>query len=119
MRMVIAAVVAMMNSVAMAGEIEDAHRQAVAGRDSYWHCLAQEYSRDSNKDMSGQDFTLHIASVCPSERQNFRVSLVDYLSMQFPNADAGAHMTTANNAIGLAQKDIVRAFIKHHAAALK
>ena len=119
MRMVIAAVVAMMSSVAMAGEIEDAHRQAVAGRDSYWNCLGQEYSRDNNKGMSGQDFTLHIASVCPSERQNFRVSLMDYLSMQFPNADAGAHMTTANNAIGLAQKDIVTAFIKHNAAALK
>jgi hypothetical protein len=44
---------------------------------------------------------------------------MDYLSMQFPNADAGAHMTTANNAIGLAQKDVVTAFIKHNAAALK
>jgi hypothetical protein len=119
MRMVIAVVVAMTASVATAGEIEDAHRQAVAGRDSYWNCLAQEYSRDSNKGMSGQDFTLHIASVCRSERQNFRVSLVDYLSMQLPNADAGAHMTTANNAIAYAQKDVVTAFIKRRAAALK
>jgi hypothetical protein len=113
MRMVFAAVVAMMTSAAMAGEIEDAHRQAVAGRDSYWNCLAQEYSRDSKKSMSGQDFTLRIASVCPSERQNFRVSLVDFLSMQFPDVDAGAHMTTANNAIASAQKDVVTAFIKH------
>jgi hypothetical protein len=119
MRVVIAAIMAAMSSVAMAGEIEDAHRQAVAGRDSYWNCLAREYSRDSNKSMSGQDFTLHIASVCPSERQNFRVSLVNYLSMQFPNADAGAHMTTANNAIASAQKDVATAFIKHKSAALK
>jgi hypothetical protein len=116
MRMVIAAVVAMTTSAAMAGEIEDAHRQAVAARDSYWNCLAQEYSRDSNKSMSGQDFTLHIASVCPSERQNFRVMLVGYLTMQFPGDDAGEHMTTANNAIALAQKDIVTAFIRHMAA---
>jgi hypothetical protein len=108
MRVVIAAIMATMSSVAMAGEIEDAHRQAVAGRDSYWNCLAREYSRDSNNSMSGQDFTLHIASVCPSERQNFRVSPVNYLSMQFPNADAGAHMTTANNAIASAQKDVAR-----------
>jgi hypothetical protein len=43
--------------------------------------------------------------------------LVDYLSMQFPNADAGAHMTTANNAIASAQKEIVTTFIKHKAAA--
>src|ERR1700688_1013685 len=113
MRMVIAAVVAMTASAAMAGEIEDAHRQAGAGGDSYWNCLAQEYSRDSGKSMSGQDFTLRIASGCLSERQNFRVSLVDFLSMQFPDVDAGDHMTTANNAIASAQKDVVTAFIKH------
>ena len=35
--------------------------------------------------------------------------------MQFPDVDAGAHMTTANNAIALAQKDIVTAFIRHRA----
>src|ERR1700687_5502527 len=117
MRMVIAAVVAMMTSVAIADEIEDAHRQAVAGRDSYWHCLAQEYSKDGNKCMSGQDFIAPIASACASERQNFRVMLVVYLSLQFPSDDTGAHMTTANNAIALAQKDIVTAFIRHKAAA--
>jgi hypothetical protein len=38
--------------------------------------------------------------------------------MQFPGVEAGAHihMTTANNAIALAQKDIVTTFIKHKAA---
>ena len=113
MRMVIAAIVATTASVAIAGEIEDAHRQAVAGRDSYWNCLAREYSRDNNNGLSAQDFTSLIASACPSERQNFRVTLVDFLSMQFPDVDAGAHMTTANNAIASAQKDIVTAFIKH------
>jgi hypothetical protein len=51
--------------------------------------------------------------VCASERQNFRVALIDYLSMQSPTADAGSPLTTANNAIALAQKDIVTAFIKH------
>jgi hypothetical protein len=90
MRMVVAAVVAMIISAAMADEIEDAHRLAVAGRDSYWKCLAREYSRDSNKSMSGQDFASHLASVCASERQNFRVALIDYLSMQSPAADAGS-----------------------------
>jgi|SRR5882724_238990 len=111
-RMVIVAAMAMMTSVAMADDIEDAHRQALAGRDSYWNCLAQQYSQGSNNKMSGQNFTSLIASVCPSERQNFRVSLVDYLTMQFPSVEAGAHLTTANNAIELAQKDIVTAFIK-------
>jgi hypothetical protein len=115
MRMVMVALMAMIASAAMADDTEDAHRQAISGRDSYWNCLAQEYSRESNKGMSDQDFTRHIASVCPSERQNFRVMLVDYLAMQFPGTDADDHMTTANNAIALAQKDIVTAFIKHRA----
>ena len=121
MRMIMAVVLAMTASVsvAMADEIEDAHRQAISGRDSYWNCLAQEYTQGTSKSMSDQDFTLHIASVCPSERQNFRASLVDYLTMQFPSVDAGDHMTTANNAIALAQKDIVTAFVRHKESAKK
>jgi hypothetical protein len=67
--------------------------------------------------MSGPDFTSHIAEICPSERQNFRASLVGYLALQFPGVDASDHMTTANRAIALAQKDIVTAFIKHKEAA--
>jgi hypothetical protein len=117
MRTVMAAILVMTASAAMADDLDDAHRLALSGRDSYWHCLAQQYNQDGNKSMSGQDFTVHIASVCPSERQNFRVSLVDYLAMQFPDVDAGDHMTTANKAIALAQADIVNAFIKHKAAA--
>lgn len=119
LRMVVAAVMAMTMSVAVADDddVEDAHRQAVAGRDSYWNCLAREYPRESNRSMSGQDFAGLIGRACPSERQNFRVTLVDYLTAQFPSADPGAHMTTANNAIDLAQKDIVTAFTRHKAAA--
>ncbi len=115
MRRVWAAILAMTASAAIADDVEEAHRMALTGRDSYWNCLAQEYAQDSNKSMSGPDFTLHIASVCPSERQNFRVTLVDYLSTQFPSVDAGAHLTTANKAIALAQQDIVTAFIRHKA----
>jgi hypothetical protein len=116
MRALMVAMVAMMTSAAMADDIADAHRQAVAGRDSYWNCLAREYARDGNRSLSGQDFTSLVASACPSERQNFRVTLVDYLSMQFRSADAGDPMTTANNAIALAQKEIVTAFIEHRQA---
>src|SRR5258706_15622689 len=113
MRTVVAAVVAMIISAAMADELDDAHRLAVAGRNSYWKCLARQYSRDTNKSMSGPDFASHLASVCASERQNFRVALMDYLSMQSPGADTGTPLATANNAIALAQKHIVTAFIKH------
>ena len=116
MRIMTAALVAMTTSVALADEVDDAQRLAVSGRDSYWNCLAREYPRDSNKKMSEQDFGSLIASACPSERQNFRVALVDYLGIQFPSNDAGANMTTANNAIALAQKDIVTAFSRRKAA---
>ena len=117
MRVIILAVLAMMSSVALADDIDDAHRQAISGRDSYWNCLARQYQREDNRTMSGTDFTSLIANACPSERQNFRVTLVDFLSLQFPDVDAGAHMTTANNAIASAQKDVVTAFVKHKAAA--
>jgi len=117
MRTMIAAILAMTTTVAIADEVDDAHRLAVSGRDSYWNCLAREYPRDGNKAMSEQDFTSLVASVCSSERQNFRVSLVDFLGLQFPNEDAGALMATANRAIELAQKDIVSAFVKRRAAA--
>jgi len=116
MRALIVAMVAMMTSAAMADDIADARRQAVGGRDSYWNCLSREYTRDGNRNLSGQDFTSLVASACSSERQNFRVALVDYLSMQFSGADAADPMTTANNAIALAQKEIVTAFIGHKPA---
>src|ERR1700732_136938 len=114
MMMVTAA--AMAASSAKADDLEDAHRQALAGRDSYWNCLAQQYTRDGNVNMSEPDFTSLIASVCPSERQNFRVSLVAYLTLQFSSVDAEAHLATANNAIALAQRDIVTAFMKRRGA---
>jgi hypothetical protein len=103
-------------SGALADEVEDAHHQALQGRDSYWNCLAREYSPDHIKSMSAQEFTVAIAAACPSERQNFRVTLMDFLSMQHPDAEADAHLTTANRAIELAQKDIVTAFVRHKAA---
>jgi hypothetical protein len=116
MRMFLTVALAMTASSALADEIDDAHRLALQGRDSYWNCLAREYSSEGTKGMSAQAFTADIANVCPSERQNFRVALIDFLSLQNPNADSGDHLSTANRAIELAQKDIVTAFAKHKAA---
>jgi hypothetical protein len=116
MRMILAAALALMATDALADEIDDAHRLALQGRDSYWNCLAREYSQDRTQGMSAKDFTADIESVCPSERQNFRVALIDFLSMQYPDSESGAHLSTANRAIELAQKDIITAFIKHKAA---
>lgn len=107
---------AAMTCSAMADDDDDAkgaQKLAMQGRDDYWHCLAREYSRDSNQGMSEQDFGRSVAGACPSERQYYRVALLDYLTTQYPNIDAGAHLATANRAVELAQKDIVTAFVKH------
>lgn len=116
MRMMVATALVLTASRALADEMGDAHRLALQGRDSYWNCLAREYSREGTKGMSAKDFTADIQSVCPSERQSFRVALIDYLSMQDPDADSGSHLSTANRAIELAQQDIITAFIKHKTA---
>ena len=115
MRTLIAALVVMTIFPALADEADDAHRLAISGRDAYWNCLAREYPRDANKNLPEQEFAALIAAACASERQNFRVALVDYLGMQ-PGNDEGSNMTTANNAIALAQKDIVTAFTRRKAA---
>jgi hypothetical protein len=116
----IAAALVLTATGAMASELDDAHKEAISERDTYWNCLAQEYqtfAQDKASAVSGPDFTAHIADVCPSERQSFRASLVGYLSLQFPNVDAGEHMTTANKAIAVAQKDVVTAFMHHKESA--
>ena len=115
MRMLIAAALVMMTSAAIADDTDDAHKLAIQGRDDYWHCLAREYSRDSNQGLSEQDFTRSVAGACPSERQYYRVALLDFLTTQYPNIDSGAHLATANRAVESAQKDIVTAFVKHRA----
>lgn len=115
MRMILAAALVVTATGAPADELDDAHRLALQGRDSYWNCLAREYSREGTRGMSAQDFTADIAAACPSERQNFRVALLEYLSQQDPNAESGAHLSTVNRAIALAQQDIITAFAKHKA----
>jgi len=116
MRTIIALALTLAASGAFADELQDAHRLALQGRDFYWNCLAREYQNDGTRNMSAQDFTADIASICPSERQNFRARLMDFLSMQSPDADTSANLTTANHAIELAQKDIVTAFVHRKGA---
>ena len=115
MRMLmLGAALVMMTSAAMAdNDDKGAQKLAMQGRDDYWHCLAREYSRDSNQGLSEQDFGRSVAGACPSERQYYRVALLDYLTAQYPNIDSGAHLATANRAVASAQKDIVTAYVKH------
>ena len=121
MRMLmLGAALVMMTSAAMTcsataddDDAKGAQKLAMQGRDDYWHCLAREYSRDSNQGLSAQDFGRSVAGAGPSGRQYYRVALPDYLTAQYPNIDSGAHLATANRAVESAQKDIVTAFVKH------
>lgn len=125
MRMLmVGAALVMMTSAAMTSSVvaddddaksdaKGAQKLAMQGRDDYWHCLAREYSRDSNQGLSEQDFGRSVAGACPSERQYYRVALLDYLTTQYPDIDAGAHLATANRAVESAQKDIMTAFVRH------
>ncbi|WP_028137298.1 hypothetical protein [Bradyrhizobium japonicum] len=119
MRMLGAALIMMTSAAMMSPVMADdddakgAQKLAQQGRDDYWHCLAREYSRDSNQGMTEQDFGRSVAGACRSERQYYRVALLDYLTTQYPDIDAGAHLATANRAVESAQKDIVTAFVKH------
>jgi hypothetical protein len=117
MRMLIVSALVMMTCAAIADDDDAraAQKLAIQARDDYWHCLAREYSRDANQGLSEQDFTRSVAGACPSERQYYRVALLDYLSTQYPNIDSGAHLATANRAVASAQKDIVTAFVKRRA----
>lgn len=119
MRMLGAALIMMTSAAMMSPVMADdddakgAQKLAQQGRDDYWHCLAREYSRDSNQGMTELDFGRSVAGACRSERQYYRVALLDYLTTQYPDIDAGAHLATANRAVESAQKDIVTAFVKH------
>lgn len=117
-RLLVGVALVMMSSAAMTSSAQadddddSAQKLAKQGRDDYWRCLSREYSRDSNQGRSEQDFGRSVASACPSERQHYRVALLDYLTTQYPDIDAGAHLATANRAVEAAQKDIVTAFVK-------
>ena len=119
-KLLVGAALVVMTSAAMTwsafaddDDAKGAQKLAQQGRDDYWHCLAREYSRESNKGLSEQDFGRSVAGACPSERQYYRVALLDYLTTQYPNIDSGAHLATANRAVEAAQKDIVTAYVKH------
>jgi hypothetical protein len=98
-----------------ADDIGEAHRYALAARDSYWKCLAEKHVSVNSRNMTAQDFALYVGGVCLSERQSFRVMLIHYLTAEFPIIDAETHLATANKAIELAQKNTVITFIERKA----
>lgn len=91
---------------------EKARQWAHDYKEQYWKCLANETQRMLPRNISAQDFSLFIKGACPTEAQRFRVALIDYLAMKFPDIAASTHLSSADNAISLAQADVVKTFIE-------
>jgi len=91
---------------------EAARRAAHAFKEQYWECLASTAVQALPKKFSGQDFAYYVKGSCPDEAQNFRVAVVDYLALKFPNIDACTHLASANMVISAAQDDIVKFYIE-------
>jgi hypothetical protein len=72
----LAAGLVMATSVAIADDLGEAHRHALAARDSYWTCLAEKHVSVNSRNRTAQDFALYVSGVCPCERQSY----VDALS---------------------------------------
>ena len=115
-RTILAAVLAMAGSAAMADELD---RRAPAGGVGARFLLelpCPGISARKQQEFVGAGFHLADRQRVSFRTAEFWVALVDYLSQQFPN-DAGDHMSTANNAIAAAQKDVITAFVRHKSAA--
>jgi hypothetical protein len=83
----LAAGLVMAASVAIADDIGEAHRHALAARDSYWNCLAEKHVSVNSRNMTAQEFALYVGGVCPSERifiqQRSRPLLADTVAKVF------------------------------------
>src|SRR5258707_15835419 len=95
----LAAGLVMAASVAIADDIGEARRHALAARDSYWNCLAEKHVSVNSRNMTAQEFALYVGGVCPFGRQTFRGMLLHYLAMKVPSSDSGKHLATVNNHI--------------------
>ena len=94
-------------------ELETAKTTKEHFKDSYWKCLATEIVRLQPTNISAQEFSLFTKGACRKERNEFFVSLSNYIVMLKPDLDADRSVvaSAANIAIFAAQNDAVKVFI--------
>ena len=80
-------------------------------KDGYWKCLAAEIVRVVPTDMSVQDFSTFVKGACRKERNDFFVSLSDYIVMLEPDVDRDTIPSAVNIAVKAAQDDAVKVLI--------
>jgi len=87
-------------------------KRLITSDDAYWQCLAVETKRNFTRNLSGTDFELFIRGTCKDEAQRFRVAMIDYLALKFPQISAAMHFSSADTAIRAAIEDMVSGYIE-------
>ena len=108
-RFVIPAVAMLLLSGFTQAELEKAKNTKEFFKDTYWKCLADEILRAVPTNMSAQEFSLLTKRACPKERNDFFISLSNYIVMLQPDVDRSTVAPAANIAVLEAQKDAVQA----------
>jgi len=110
-RVVILIAAALLLSGFTQAELDKAKSTKEFFKDGYWKCLAAEIVRVVPTNMSVQDFSVFVRGVCRKERNDFFVSLSDYIIMLEPDVDRNTVPSAANIAVKAAQDDAVKVLI--------
>jgi hypothetical protein len=92
-------------------ELDAAQKAKEFFKDDYWKCLATEIVRLVPTNMSEQEFSVFVKGACRKERNDFFVSLSNYIVMLKPDIDRNTVPSAANIAIKAAQDDAVKVLI--------
>jgi hypothetical protein len=68
-------------------ELEKAKNTKQFYKDGYWKCLATEILRMAPTNMPAQEFSVFTKRACPKERNDFFITLSNYIEMLHPDAD--------------------------------
>ena len=90
-------------------ELEKAKNAKEFFKDGYWKCLATEIVRVVPTSISIQEFSVLVKRACSKERNDFFISLSNYIVMLQPDVDKSTVAPAANIAVLDAQKDAVQA----------
>jgi hypothetical protein len=83
-----------------------------ATKEAYWVCLSSETQRMLGTAIVAQDFKLYLMGSCLAEKQSFRVPLVDYMAMIYPELPASQHFAEFAYVADQAVDASVRNFIE-------
>jgi len=109
LRSVIPAAAMLLLSGFTQAELEKAKNTKEFFKDGYWKCLATEILRVVPTNMSAQEFFVFTKRACPKERNDFFITLSNYIEMLHPDSDKSTIISAANVAVLEAQKDAVQA----------